>query len=422
MSVFIDDVTIKVQAGRGGRGAVSFRREKYLPNGGPDGGDGGRGGNVVAVVDHNLNSLARYQRARNFKAESGGDGSGAKKFGKDGDDVILTVPPGTSITDAETGAEMADLTALDDRFVLARGGRGGRGNARFANAVRQAPRTGELGEPGEQHSLRLQLKVIADIGFVGLPNAGKSTLLAALTGAHPKIAAYPFTTLHPNLGVAEMESGLRLVLADIPGLIEGAHAGAGLGIQFLRHLQRTRVLIHVIDAGAPVPEMISARAAVEEELRAFSPELAEKPAILALNKCDLIDTGKREELAEVFPGAVMISATEGDGVEQLLQRASALLSIPKPVETTRELQGSHRVYRYEPKSAAVISQEDGAYRVSGIDVERIVAMTDLDSDEAVLRLQRTLKRRGIENALVAAGCQAGDTVRIGQAEFTYQPG
>jgi GTP-binding protein len=435
--VFIDEVSLDVAAGSGGRGAVGFRREKYVPRGGPDGGDGGWGGSVVLVVEPGDSSLSHYRERRRFHAPDGRPGAGSLRSGRDGPDLVLPVPPGTVVTDAESGELIGDLASPGQRLVVAEGGRGGRGNAHFAGAVRQAPRIAELGDPGAQYRIHLELKLIADIGLVGLPNAGKSTLLAALTGARPKVAAYPFTTLHPNLGVAEMSGGHTLVLADVPGLIEGAHEGAGLGIEFLRHLERTRVLIHVVDCSAGAG---GARRAIEQvvaELGAFSRQLAERPTLLALNKVDLAEAGAvASELGSEFPSSHRISAAGGIGTRDLLEAAAQLVAAARnsatgPADRPEGAQragtggaapGGHRLYRHisrEPGPPGVDREPDGAYRVTDPAVLRIVERTDLDEEEAVEVLHRRLAAAGVDAALAAAGCQDGDTVRIGSAEFTY---
>jgi GTP-binding protein len=426
-SLFLDEVTLDVAAGDGGRGAVSFRRERYVPNGGPDGGDGGRGGDVVVVAQPQLNSLADYRERRRFAAEGGRSGAGGRKHGADGATLRLAVPVGAVIHDAATDELLADLDHNGAVVVVARGGRGGRGNARFATATRQAPRAAELGEPGEQRRLHVELKLIADIGLVGLPNAGKSTLLAALTGARPKIADYPFTTLHPNLGVAELDGGRVLVLADVPGLIAGAHRGAGLGLDFLRHIERTRVLIHVVDASLGAAAVEEAVDQVAAELRRFNPELAAKPTLLALNKVDTLEGARvAGSIAALIGATHCIAAINGSGCEALLDAAATLVESQRTDEAlssapARDDPGGHRVYRERsPRSWDVVVVHEGdAFRVVGRAVERAVAMTDLDNDEAVTRLQRRLASSGVDAALAAAGCVQGDTVRIGSAEFSW---
>ncbi|MGH7749356.1 MAG: Obg family GTPase CgtA, partial [Candidatus Dormibacteria bacterium] len=352
-------------------------------------------------------------------------GAGALKAGRNGPDLVLDVPAGTVVRDLDEDRVLADLAVPGERVVVARAGRGGRGNARFATSVRQAPRIGEIGEPGQRRRIELELKLIADVGLVGLPNAGKSTLLAALTAARPKIAAYPFTTLEPNLGVAEIEGGRTLVFADVPGLIEGAHLGTGLGIDFLRHLERTRVLVHVVDASAGTEAALDALDTVRAELAAFSEVLAARERLVALNKVD-VPEGRTAAAAVAAsePGSLAISAAGGEGVEELLGRVATLVAearlapeVPVPGLAPAE----HRVYRHRPRRLGDVSviREDDAWRVLGEALEREVAMTDLNSEDAVSRLQRRLRVAGVDAALAAAGCVEGDTVRIARAEFTY---
>jgi GTP-binding protein len=435
--LFLDEVTLDVTAGSGGRGAVSFRHEKYVPHGGPDGGDGGAGGSVVLVVDGSESTLARFRDRRIFRAPDGRAGGRNLRSGAGGQDLVLPVPPGTVVRDAESGEVIGDLVSPDQRLVVVAGGRGGRGNTHFATATRQAPRIGDLGERGPRRRIHLELKLIADIGLVGLPNAGKSTLLAALTGARPKIASYPFTTLEPNLGVAELSGGRTLVVADVPGLIEGAHQGAGLGIDFLRHLERTRVLIHVVDSGAGVEEARLALRQVEFELAAFSATLAARPGLVALNKTDLPGAAATAaELGAEIAGAHLISAATRQGTDELLAAAATLVTAARREGSGADAaaawpdaappsEGGHRVYRHIPRRVEppVVSREvDGAYRVVSPAVERMVERTDLVEEDAVARLQRRLLAAGVDAALAAAGCQEGDIVRIGEEEFSYVEG
>ena len=289
--MFVDEVELKVEAGKGGDGIIHFRREKYVPRGGPDGGDGGKGGDVVLEVDPHLNTLGDYRHQKHFQAEDGGRGKGRNQTGASGDDLVLRVPAGTMVYDQESGELLADLTEKEEQFVVCQGGRGGRGNARFKSSRNKAPRIAEKGEPPESKVIRLELKMIADVGIVGVPNAGKSTLLSVVSNAKPKIASYPFTTLKPNLGVVELDLENRLVLADIPGLIEGAHQGEGLGHEFLKHIQRTRVLIHVLDGLSSQPILDFAQ--INTELALFDPRLAEKPQVVAFNKMDLPEVQER---------------------------------------------------------------------------------------------------------------------------------
>lgn len=398
---------------------MSFRREKYVPAGGPDGGDGGRGGDIVVVADSTDMSLGAFRERRRYAAQNGQPGGGGKRSGRDGDPLVLHVPPGTVVRDGEE--LLADLDRSDALVVAARGGRGGRGNARFATSTRQAPRIGEVGEPGERRTLDLELKLIADVGLTGLPNAGKSTLLAAVTGARPKIAAYAFTTLTPNLGVAEVE-GRALVLADVPGLIEGAHRGTGLGLDFLRHLERTRVLIHVVDASQGAEAAEAALRTVAAEMRSFSPELAARPALVAFNKMDLPESKQAAAaLQAAHADAFFVSAADRDGVDDLLVAAAARVRADDDAAEAPQPPAQHRTYRHEGRrrEPLTITRDGDIFRVLAPDVERMVQMTDLDSEEAVTRLQRRLRERGVDAALAAAGCTDGDDVAIGDFEFSY---
>jgi GTP-binding protein len=320
--VFADRATLRVEAGNGGPGAISFRREKYVPKGGPDGGDGGHGGSIWLVVDPNVKTLLDFQADRRYRAASGERGSGQTSTGKDGADLVIKVPPGTTVTDADTDEELTDLVEPGERWCAAKGGLGGRGNARFATATNQAPRRADPGLPGEARTLRLELKLVADCGLVGFPNAGKSTLLASVSSARPKIADYPFTTLRPVLGVVRLDDERAFVLEDIPGLIEGASLGKGLGHEFLRHVERTRVLCFVIDVTTEDPP--AALATLEQELAAWSPELAQKPRLLVFSKADLLPAGEAERRAEEH-GAIAISAVTGRGLEVFRSRVWAAL-------------------------------------------------------------------------------------------------
>ena len=375
---------------------------------------------MLVVADSTDTTLSGFRERRAFHAEDGQAGGGGKRSGHQGADLTLHVPVGTIIREGDL--VISDLDRPGAVALAARGGRGGRGNTRFATATRQAPRAGELGDPGQKRRLHLELRLIADIGLVGLPNGGKSTLLAALTGAQPKIAAYPFTTLHPNLGVAELEGGHTLVLADVPGLIEGASHGAGLGLEFLRHLERTRTLVHVVDASAGVDAAREALATVRTELEAYSPELAGRPSVVAFNKIDLPEGAlAAATLAAEFPGSFQISAQQGDGCRELLLAAAELAGRVIRDSPGPAAAGIHRVYRPRPRRVVTndVVREDDGFRVVGELVERMVGRIDLENDEAVARLQRKLRAAGIDAALAAAGCREGDTVLIGDAEFTY---
>ncbi|MGI6143796.1 MAG: GTPase ObgE [bacterium] len=420
--MFYDKAKIYVKAGDGGNGIVSFRREKYVPLGGPDGGDGGKGGDIVFLVDSGLRTLMDFRYQRHYQAERGAPGGGSRKRGRDGQDLLIRVPPGTIIRDSETGEVLADLVKHGEKKTIARGGRGGRGNARFLSNSNRAPRFSEKGEPGEERWLDLELKLLADVGLVGYPNVGKSTLLSRVSAAKPKIANYPFTTLTPNLGVVKVGED-SFVLADIPGLIEGAHSGAGLGHEFLRHLERTRLLIHVIDLGAvegrdPVQDFYT----INRELDHYSRNLAALPQVLAANKMDLpraeanfqVFREKLEPDYEIFP----ISAVTGEGVDRLLFRVSQLLAeLPEREET--EIETSQvKIYR-EPAAKFDIICSGNIYIIKGKEIERVAAMTNFDQEEGVKRFQRFLARTGILAALEAKGIKGGDVVRIGDIEFTY---
>lgn len=418
--MFIDEAEIEVRSGKGGDGAMHFRREKFVPRGGPDGGDGGRGGDVVLEVDPKLNTLSAFRHQAKFRAADGGNGGKQNMTGRSAGELVVPVPPGTLVYDAETDLLLGDLTEPGQRLTVAQGGRGGRGNARFATSVRRVPRLAEKGAPGEERTLRLELKLIADIGIVGVPNAGKSTFLAAVTNAKPKIAAYPFTTLEPNLGVANLDLDTTLVLADIPGLIEGAHQGIGLGHDFLRHIQRTRVLIHLLDGLAEDPLLDFAQ--INSELALFDPDLAEKPQVVALNKLDLPDVQARwpevrKALKKRGYDALAISAVTGENVRKLLFRAAqALAEAPEPVE-----EAGLPVYRVAADpNAFTIEREPGGWRVEGEAIERAAAMTYWEYDQSVRRFQRILETLGIDAALREAGVTAGDTVYIGDYELEWQ--
>jgi GTPase len=419
--MFLDQAEINVQSGKGGDGAVHFRREKYVPRGGPDGGDGGRGGSVYLEVLPTLNTLSSFRQKRRFKANDGGNGAKQNMTGRSADDLVIHVPPGTLVYDKKTGELLGDLVETGQRLMVAKGGRGGRGNARFATAVNQAPRVGERGEPGEARDLRLELKLIADIGIVGVPNAGKSTFLSAVTKARPKIADYPFTTLEPNLGVADLDEDHSLVLADIPGLIEGAHMGVGLGHDFLRHIQRTRVLIHLLDGMGEDPLLDFAQ--INSELALFDPALGRKPQVVALNKMDLPEVQARwpdveKELNRRGYKAFAISAVSGENVRPLLYRASQLLEETKQEYEIEE--DERPVYRPETDPREFnIQQVDEGFRVSGAAIERAAAMTYWEHDQSVRRFQRILQTLGIEEALRKAGVKEGDTVFIGDYELEW---
>ena len=425
--MFLDEVVLSLSGGRGGAGSSSLRREKFVPKGGPDGGDGGRGGDVVVRAQEGISSLQGFQLERSFRAQSGRPGEGSKRHGADGSAVTLYVPCGTMVFDADTGQLLADLERAGADVVAARGGRGGRGNTHFATSTYQAPRRRALGEPGETRKVRLELRLIADLGLVGLPNAGKSTLLAQLTGARPKIADYPFTTLSPNLGVVDLASGRSLTAADVPGLIEGAHLGAGLGVGFLRHLARTRVLIHLLDASLGRAGVVAAYAQVAGELNHHSQELASKPSVVAVNKIDLLTEAEIGDVldglgSQLAKGAVLvpISANTGAGTDRLLVECSRAMSaaVPSPDES-----GSFRLYQGpapRDRSFQVVIDQ-GRVEVRGDTLSKLVEMTDMEDETSVLRLQRQLIKQGVEDALLKAGVSPGSEVEIGGASFTFFP-
>ncbi|MGQ9631684.1 MAG: GTPase ObgE [bacterium] len=419
--MFIDRVKIFVASGAGGRGCVSFRREKFVPQGGPDGGDGGRGGSVILRADASKHTLLDVKYRPHLRAQRGSHGEGKNRHGKDAPNLVVRVPLGTVVRDEEMRI-IADLVEDGQEVVVARGGRGGRGNAHFKSPTNQAPRFAEEGAPGEEKTLILELKLIADVGIVGMPNAGKSTLLARISNAHPKIADYPFTTLEPNLGVVQFDTGDSFVVADIPGLIEGAHEGRGLGDEFLRHVERTKLLIHLVDISSDDP--VKNFSTINGELEKYSPLLASKPQMVALNKIDLWDgiplarenyerfTRRFSDL-DVYP----ISAATGSGVRELIEAIRRKLPmIPPP--PTEEIQKPDAEVGEEPPFT-LRRDEDGAFVIEGGRVERLVRMTNLDSEDALKRMYSTMERMGVEEALRRAGIKDGDPVRVGDIEFEY---
>ena len=419
--MFLDEVRIRVRSGAGGSGAMTFRREKFVPQGGPDGGDGGNGADIVLVATRGLNSLSHFKGHRVVTGERGGSGRKANKHGADADAVRLLVPVGTVAIDDESGQLIGELTEDAAELVVARGGRGGCGNARFSNSRRQAPRFAELGEPSREVELLLELRLIADIGFVGAPNAGKSTLLGALTAATPRVADYPFTTLEPNLGVMELPDGDRLVLADVPGLIEGAADGAGLGTAFLKHLSRTSVLVHLVDASAGTDAAQAAFDAVQAELAGYDPELPGRVGVVVLNKADVPGTSRaikalQRRLSGDFE-VLAASAREGDGLDELVDAiARANVGARRPQAPPL------RVYRPEPEMSAMEVTRDGeTFVVSGTDIERVVNQTDMANPDALDRMQSLLGAMGLREALVGAGAGQGDTVSIADFEFLFNP-
>jgi GTPase len=417
---FIDEASIVVAAGNGGDGKVAWRREKFIPKGGPAGGDGGHGGSIYMEASPELSTLVEFRFKRQFSADSGKPGGTSNKSGRSGDDLIIAVPPGTLLFRAAEGEPehfFADLNAPGERLLVARGGRGGLGNQHFATSTRQAPRFAEKGEPGERFRLRMELRLLADCGIIGVPNAGKSTLLASVSAARPKIADYPFTTLEPQLGVVRISDEESFVLVDVPGLIEGAHAGAGLGDQFLRHVERTRVLIHLLDGAKELDEILADKATIEKELHAWNPRLVEKPVLLALSKMDLPPARERlRELREQFANVFGISAATREGVQELMYAAARAIAEAPPVQVAPD---SAAVINLRPSEPFSITKEEDAFVIAGERVERLAAMTDFDSDEGLARFEQILAKMGVEKKLRELGAAEGDTVRIGPYEFLY---
>ncbi len=432
--MFYDHTKIYVKAGDGGDGSIHFRREKFVPYGGPDGGDGGRGGSIYIVADAKLNTLIDFRYRQHFKASSGVAGARQKMHGAKGDDFVLHVPCGTVIRDAETNQLVADLVDDGQRVMVARGGRGGLGNVHFATSTRQAPREAQKGEPGEERWLLLELQLIADIGLVGYPNAGKSTLLSVVTAATPKIAEYPFTTLSPNLGVVSVGqpgSGdeFSFVLADIPGLIEGAAQGVGLGLEFLRHIQRTRLLLHILDGASIERDPWQDFQAINQELREYDEHLATRPQIVVLNKMDLPEAQERwpalKAKAEAAGYPVFaISAVAHQGTDELMQYTAKRLQEIQEEEAERLAaqaiaSAENPVLRPQPEDAFSINKEKGVFIVRGKRVERAVNMTNLESEEGMDRLQVTLAKMGVTKALEEAGVKVGSKVRFGKVELYW---
>jgi GTP-binding protein len=429
--MFLDQVTVNVKAGDGGNGMVAFRREKYVPDGGPAGGDGGRGGNVVFVVDEGLRTLMDFRYNRHFKAKNGENGMSKGMHGRGSEDLLVEVPPGTMVKDKETGALIADLTEQGQTVVVAKGGRGGRGNIRFATPKNPAPEIAENGEPGEEKDVELELKVLADVGLIGFPSVGKSTLLSVVSAARPKIGAYHFTTIVPNLGMVETSEGRSFVLADMPGLIEGASQGVGLGIEFLRHIERTRVLLHVLDmSGLEGRDPFDDYQTINQELAEYDLKLRERPQLILANKMDmpeaqenlemfkkkLAETGEEVEIFEV-------SALEKRGLMPLLSRTADLLEeTPEFPLYDEETETEERVlYKHVPESKEfdITRDPDGTWVLSGEKLEKLFQMTNLQHDESIMRFSRQLRGMGIDKALRERGAKNGDTVRIDDFAFDF---
>lgn len=421
--MFIDRARIFVQSGKGGDGMSSFRHEKFVPKGGPNGGDGGQGGNVVLVADRNVNTLVDFRFRRLFKAKPGGKGEGSNKYGRNAEDLLITVPLGTIVKDEETGQVMADLSRDGQRAIVAKGGRGGRGNWHFRTSANRTPTFAERGEPGEERWLRLELKVLADVGLLGYPSVGKSSILRKVSAAQPEVAAYHFTTLNPILGVVNLPDHRSFVMADIPGLIDGASEGVGLGHDFLRHIERTKILIHVVDvSGIEGRDPIEDYEKINAELAKYSEKLARKRQVVAANKIDLLgDSDNLERLmdymtahgVEVYP----ICAMTGEGMDKILERVWTMLEeyVEEPDETTEEV-----VYKAQNKPDFEVKRDDdGAFVITGARIENLVAMTNFDDDQSLRRFQRIWRYMELDKLLQEHGIQDGNTVRIYSMEFEY---
>lgn len=426
--MFADSAKIIIKSGKGGDGHVSFRREKYVPNGGPDGGDGGKGGDLIFQVDEGLNTLTDFRHKRKYAAGNGEEGGKRNCHGKNGEDLVVKVPAGTIIRDAETDKVIADMSGDNTRQIILYGGKGGLGNQHFATATMQAPKYGQPGQPGIELEVRLELKVIADVGLVGFPNVGKSTLLSRVTNARPKIANYHFTTLNPNLGVVDLDGTSGFVIADIPGLIEGASEGIGLGHAFLKHIERTKVMIHMVDAASvegrdPIADIY----AINKELEAYNPELLKKPQVIAANKIDAIYDEAESALpalkAEFEPKGIKvypISAVSGEGLKELLYHVNELLSTvdDTPIVYEQEFFPETAMFK-EDAYTVEYNAEDDVYVVEGPKIEKMLGYTNIDSEKGFLFFQKFLKEQGILEELEEAGISEGDTVRMYGLEFDY---
>ncbi|MCH5584107.1 GTPase ObgE [Shimazuella sp. AN120528] len=425
--MFVDKVKIFVKGGDGGNGMVAFRREKYVAEGGPWGGDGGRGGNVIFEVDEGLRTLVDFRYKKHFKADRGEHGRKKNQHGAGAEDMVVKVPPGTTVRDAETGELIVDLTSHHQTAIIAKGGRGGRGNVRFATSVNPAPQIAENGEPGTERWVELELKLLADVGLVGYPSVGKSTLLSVVSAAKPKIGAYHFTTIIPNLGVVRVDDGRSFVMADLPGLIEGAHQGVGLGHQFLRHIERTKVIVHVIDmAGSEGRDPYEDYLQINEEIRLYKHNLEKRPQIIVANKMDLPEAAEqlelfREQIGEDVP-VYPVSAISREGLKKVLFAVADLLEKMEEEEVEQEqseqISAEMVVYRSEGEEPAfTIRRENEVYVVEGHRIEKLIKMTNFRFHDSLMRFANTIKQMGVEDALRKRGAKEGDTVRIGEMEF-----
>lgn len=435
MSMFLDTAKISVKAGRGGDGMVAFRREKYVPNGGPWGGDGGKGGSVIFKVNEGLRTLMDFRYNRNFKAKAGEKGMTKGMHGRGAEDLIVSLPPGTTVRDANTGKVITDLVEYDQEFVVARGGRGGRGNIRFATPRNLAPEIAENGEPGEERELQLELKILADVGLVGFPSVGKSTLLSVVSAAKPKIGAYHFTTIVPNLGMVRTKSGDSFAMADLPGLIEGASQGVGLGTQFLRHIERTRVILHVIDMSAsegrdPYDDYVS----INNELETYNLRLMERPQIIVANKMDMPDSEEnlaafKEKLAANYdefddmPMIFPISSLAHQGLENLMDATAELLANTEEFllydETDMQEDEAYYGFNEDERPFEITRDDDATWVLYGDKLEKLFVMTNMERDESIMKFARQLRGMGVDEALRERGAKDGDIVRIGNFEFEF---
>ena len=420
--MFVDELTIKLLAGSGGDGCTSFRREKFVPMGGPDGGNGGKGASIIFEVDKNLKTLVDLSYRKIIKAPKGENGKGSNKYGKNAEDIIIAVPEGTTVINTETNEVMADLINDKERFVVARGGRGGKGNKSFATHDVPAPKFSEKGEPGEEVIVKLELKVLADVGLIGMPSVGKSTLLSVISASKPKIAAYHFTTLNPNLGVVKLKNGDSFVMADLPGLIKGASNGVGLGIEFLKHAMRTRIIAHVVDMGSSEGRNPSEDyRVIREEIEKYSEILKNKKEVVIASKMDLTDGSKNlEEFKKNYPNVevIPISAFNMEGIDEMIERLMEILK-----ETPKEElypQESFKVYKYEDNVPYKIKKDGNIWVVSGKEIEKLLLMTKFNEDEGVLRFARKFKGMGIEDELEKMGAKVGDEVQILDYMFTFK--
>ncbi len=426
-TLFVDKVKVYIKAGDGGNGMVAFRREKFVPEGGPAGGDGGKGADIILEVDEGLRTLMDFRYQKHFKAKAGENGRPKNQHGKNAEDLVIKVPPGTTITDDDTKEVIADLTEHGERAIVAKGGRGGRGNTRFATPANPAPELSEKGEPAEERYINLELKVLADVGLVGFPSVGKSTLLSVVSAAKPKIADYHFTTLNPNLGVVAVEDGRSFVLADLPGLIEGAHEGVGLGHQFLRHIERTKVIIHVIDmSGLEGRDPLEDFEKINDELKQYNLRLLERPQVIMANKMDMPDAEKNlEQFKEKVPDnykVFPVSTLTKKGLKEMIREVADLVDNTSEFPLYDEEENKERVvYRFEKKEDpfSISRDGDGAFVLSGPEIEKAFKMTDMTRDESVRRFSRKMRHMGIDEALRKKGAQNGDTVRLLDFEFEF---